>query len=262
MNWEILYNPVAFADRLNDKRDSAAYMYFEEDRARLQELMDRGYDGRAERSGRALGRGATAVMGGDLAAYDAETARRAEANRPKYGPYAEAAQMGADQRAGEINANLARQLALAEGRGPSLAAQQYRSAQQEGVNASASIAAGRGAAAQRLAAQNIARSNAGLAAGVTEARTREQLGHQTAYNQALQSAQKMDADREALNVQLQQQTAAANQQAYLDLLAKQLGLSVGELQERMFNAQQPTYGDRLINAWSFGLAGAGGAGGG
>lgn len=258
-NWDILYNPVAFGKKLNDKRDDTQthLPYWKEDRRRLQSLMDYGYDrdpmeGRTERG---LSRGFAAATGRNTEEYDAQRA----VNRPKYGPYSEAAQLGADPRAGEINANLARQLAMAEGRGPSLAEQQYRTAQQENVAAQASLAAGgRGAQGQRFAAQNIARSQAGLASGVAEARTREQMAAQSAYNQSIQSAQGADAERAALNAQLQQQTGQANQQAYMTLLAQQLGLSEAELRARMQNVQQPSFGDRLTSGISGGLAGYGG----
>lgn len=257
--------------KLNEKQHGTQtnLPYFKTDRRRLQHLMTYGEEPPPPEQewGRALRAGVQAAMGGK--GQGATTSQKpmpvdeAAAVRRTYGPYAEAAVMADDPRRGDIDANLARQLAMAEGRGPSLAAQQYRSAQQENVAAQASLAAGgRGAQGQRFAAQNIGRSQAGLASGVAEARTREQMAAQGAYNQSLQSAQQADNERNALNAQLQQQTNQGNQEAYLQLLAAQLGLSEAELKARMQNVQQPSHGDRLINAWSFGLGGMAQGGGG
>lgn len=207
------WNPSNYGGSMTDitewagqQQGATALPYFEQDRARLQGMLDRS------------------------------------------GPYGEVVQAGPDQYRGSVDENLRYQRALARGEGPSLAEQSFRSASAQGLaNARSLAAGGRGAQGARFAAANIGRQQAGMAAGLAEARTREMLGAQSAYNQALQGAQASAYGRDALNAQLRQQTGLANQQAYLDILAKQLGLSRDQLQAGMANSQLPTNADRVLN---------------
>jgi hypothetical protein len=142
---------------------------------------------------------------------------RTRKETPLYGPYQkDPVQLGEDARRAEVNAALQRQLDLSEGRGPSLAAQQYAAANQDTQAGLMSMAAGgRGAQGARFAAQQRARVGAGMASGIAEARTREQMAAMQQYNQGLSNAQQADYAREALNAQLQQQQQQGNQAAWL-----------------------------------------------
>jgi hypothetical protein len=101
-------------------------------------------------------------------------------------------------------------------------------------------------AAAREAMMQQGRVGQGMAAGVAQARTQEQLGAQSALAQAL-------GQRDQLN-----------QNAYLDVLGKQLGLSEAELRAMIANQQykvgmagQPTNGQKWVGALSGGLGGLG-----
>lgn len=210
---------------------SVALPYFEEDRARLQGLL----------GGRSPYLGAAPQLGAD--------------------PYSAGYQQ------------LVRQLQdQAAGRGPSLAEQSVRAqgAQAAGQIAS-SAAGGRSAQGSRFAAQQIAGLNQGLAQQVGEARLREQLAAQGALQGALGAGSAAAFNREALNAQLAQRGAEANQRAYLEVLGAQLGLSQQQLQALIERsrvaASQPSALDRILGllggtgaaAGSTGGAGAGGA---
>lgn len=100
-----------------------------------------------------------------------------------------------------------------EGRGPSAADQAYRQASQDSLSQQAALAHGGSAMQARQALLNQGHIQQGLTAGVTQARTAEQSQALGQYQQAL-----------AINAQLQQGSNLANQNAYLDILNKQLAL--------------------------------------
>jgi hypothetical protein len=142
----------------------------------------------------------------------------------------QASQVGASQQQHNANALVSQLQMQADGRGPSLAGQQYKNAHQEGVAGMKALAAGgRGAQGARYAAGNIGRQNAGLASGLAEATTREQMAARSQLGQAIGQADNMDYQRQAMNAQLTQQASQANQQAYYSALAHQLGLSQQQL---------------------------------
>jgi hypothetical protein len=108
----------------------------------------------------------------------------------------------------------------ASGQGPSLAQDAYRGAQQDNTAALGSMARGSASpAAARQAMLQQQRSGQGMAQGLATARTQEQLGAQGALGQALQG-------RDSIN-----------QNAYLQVLAAQLGLSEGQLRAMLGNQQ-------------------------
>ena len=101
----------------------------------------------------------------------------------------------------------------AAGNGPSVAEQAYSRAQGDTTAALASMAQGSASpAAARQAQIQRQRVGQGMASGLAEARTGEMLAGQNALSQAL-------AQRDTLN-----------QNAYLDVLGKQLGMSRDQLQ--------------------------------
>lgn len=101
----------------------------------------------------------------------------------------------------------------AAGRGPSLAMDAYRTASQDTTAGLSSMAHGSASpAAARQAMIQQGRVGQGLAAGLATARTQEQMGAQSALAGAL-------GQRDTLN-----------QNAYLDVLAKQLGMSRAEME--------------------------------
>lgn len=133
----------------------------------------------------------------------------------------------------------------ASGQGPSLAEQQYRSAAQDTTNSLSSMARGSASpAAARQAMIQRGRVGQGMAAGVATARTQEQMAATSALSQALSSRDQI------------------NSNAYLDLLAAQLGLSRAQLDALTGNADRAAnkkIADRQAKAakWSAigGLAG-------
>lgn len=140
--------------------------------------------------------------------------------------------VGEDPYAGDYRALIDQLRAQSEGRGPSLAEQQYRRASGDNMAQQAALArGGRSLGAGRQAAQNMGSISQGLASGVAEARTREQLGAQQALNSVIGGASQSTFARDQLN-----------SQAYMQTLAAQLGLSVSELNALMGNAQSNSQG--------------------
>lgn len=108
----------------------------------------------------------------------------------------------------------------AAGRGPSIAGDAYKQASQDTTASIGSIAAGSGSpAAARQAVLQQGRVGQGLAQGYASARNQEMVGAQSALAGAL-------SQRDQLN-----------QNAYLDILAKQLGLSRDQLAALQGNQQ-------------------------
>lgn len=147
-------------------------------------------------------------------------------------PWASAPQVGADPYSRNWNGLLTQLQRQADGTGPSLAAQQYQNATNDNIAAQAALArsgnTGAGAAA-RQAALGAGQAQQGLAAGVAEARTREQMAAQQQLQGAITGAGGAAFQRDALNAQLTSQANQANQAAYLDMLSKQLGISVEQI---------------------------------
>lgn len=108
----------------------------------------------------------------------------------------------------------------ANGQGPSLAGMQYRQAMQDTTSNLSSMAQGSGnpmAARQALIQQG--RVGQGMASGLAQADIQERQAAQSALQNALGSRDQL------------------NQQAYLNILAAQLGLSEGQLRALMSNQQ-------------------------
>lgn len=132
----------------------------------------------------------------------------------------------------------------------SLAMQQYGAMHNRGL--AAQMAMARSAApgtspalAGRQASMAQGRMNQGLAAGMAEARTKERLGAQGALAGVLGGAAQADQGYQGLAATQQR----SNQQAFLDLLAKQLGLSEGQMRGQLgqpLNAGGPTNLERLF----------------
>lgn len=102
-----------------------------------------------------------------------------------------------------------------KGIGPSLAGQAYNAGNQNAMAGQLAMAHGSGSAgAGRMAAQNLGNIQQGQAQGYAQARTGEQLGAMSQLGGALNSASQN-------NFQFQH----ANQQAWLDMLMQQLGLT-------------------------------------
>jgi hypothetical protein len=85
------------------------------------------------------------------------------------------------------------------------------------------------ALAGRQAAMGMGRMNQGLSQGMTAARTQERLGAQGALAGVLGGAAQADQGYQGLAATQQR----ANQQAFLDLLGKQLGLSEGQMRGQL-----------------------------
>jgi hypothetical protein len=147
-------------------------------------------------------------------------------------PWQTAPGVAKDPYQGDWRGLIAQLQGQAAGTGPSLAAQQYQNATNDNIAAQAAMArsgnTGAGVNA-RQAAIGAGRAQQGLAAGVAEARTREQMAASQALQGALQGAGGASFQRDALRAQLEGQANAGNQGAYLDMLAKQLGLSVEQI---------------------------------
>lgn len=189
-------------------------------------------------------------------------------------PYGQAAQVGG----GTYDQNYANYVKgledMAAGRGPSLAEKQYKAASaQQMQNVAAQGASGRGN--PNIAARHVAEGQAqigqGLAAGVAQARTNEQMQAQQQLGGALAGASQNEYQRQALNAQLQQQSNLANQQAWLQMLQQKMGLSSEQAQNLLgyyqaLAAQQgafansPTGFDRFMNVIGT-IGGLGGLGG-
>lgn len=95
----------------------------------------------------------------------------------------------------------------AQGRGPSVGAQQYAMANKDAMSNQIALSRGRGAGAARNAQNQLGQLGAGLAAGSALARTREQMNAQQLLQGSLTAAGQMDFQR-----------AAANQQMYANAL--------------------------------------------
>lgn len=186
-------------------------------------------------------------------------------------PIAQTSQVGQDPYRGDWSSLIAQLQAQARGEGPSLAEQQYRAAQQDTVSALTSQGRASGSAgAGRMAAQRIGQAGQGLAQGVAQARTAEQMGAYGMLTGALTGGSNSAFQREGLNAQLGQsannlnaqlQAGAnqSNQQAWLTMLGQQLGLSEAQLQALIaqlnaqagvdqVNAGQPSAFDQLLGA--------------
>lgn len=106
----------------------------------------------------------------------------------------------------------------AAGRGPSVAQDAYAQASQNTTANLRSMANGSSSpAAARMAMMEQGRVGQGMAQGLASARTQEQLGAQSALGQALGARDQL------------------NQNAYLDVLRNQLGLSNGQLRAAELN---------------------------
>lgn len=134
---------------------------------------------------------------------------------------------------------------MASGTAPSLAEMQYRSASMDTTSALSSMARGSASpAAARQAMIQQGRVGQGMAAGVAQARTNEQMQANNALIQALGSRDQL------------------NQNAYLDMLAAKLGLSRAELEALSGNKDreaQKKIADKQASAAKWGAI-AGGAG--
>lgn len=108
----------------------------------------------------------------------------------------------------------------ASGQGPSLAEMDYRRAAQDTVAALGSLSRGSATpGAARAAMIQQGRIGQGMAAGLAQARTAEQMAAQQALTGALGARDQL------------------NQNAYLNVLAQQLGLSMGQLNALQGNQQ-------------------------
>lgn len=116
----------------------------------------------------------------------------------------------------------------AQGLGPSVAQQAYgQAAQDTNAALSAQVAGTANPANARTALIQRGRTGQGMAQGLAQARTQEQLGAQSALAQALGARDQM------------------NQNAYLQVLGAQLGLSEAQLRALIANQQ---YGVGMQNA--------------
>ncbi len=139
---------------------------------------------------------------------------------------------------------------MANGTGPSLAAQQYKQAQGANVAAQAALShSGRGPQAAYQAQQNIAKVGAGLAQGSADARLKERMAALGQLGSAIGSADQSDAQR-----------SIANQSALLNLLGQQTGLSIAQMQTLMQKYQidmsQPGWFDKFMKVLPYVAAGA------
>ena len=119
--------------------------------------------------------------------------------------------MGANPYASQQNALIQQLMAQAQGRGPSLAAQQYAAANQDAMANQVAMSRGRGGGAMYAAQNQLGQLGQGLAAGSAMARTREQLGAQQLAQGSITAAGQADYQR-----------ALANQQMYAQALANMM----------------------------------------
>ena len=116
----------------------------------------------------------------------------------------------------------------------SQAMQNYQAGNQRGMANQLAMARSGGpgvspALAGRQAAMGMGRLNQGLSQGMTAARTQERLGAQGALAGVLGGAANADQGYQGLQATQQR----SNQQAFLDLLGKQLGLSEGQMRGQL-----------------------------
>lgn len=125
--------------------------------------------------------------------------------------------------AGNWRANVNQLQARADGSGPSVAGNAYRSASQNALSQQLAMSrGGRSAGAGRQAAQGLGQVNQGMAAGYASARDQEMVNAQQALQGALAGADNSGLQREK-----------ANQDAWLTMLAAKLGVSKAQLQGLM-----------------------------
>lgn len=115
------------------------------------------------------------------------------------------AYMGQNPYASQQNALLDQLMAQAQGKGPSLAQQQYRAANQDAMANQVALSRGRGAGAVSSSAQQMGQLGQGLAAGAAQARTQEQMAAQQNLQQSLSAAGQMDYQRALANQSMYQQ---------------------------------------------------------
>lgn len=128
---------------------------------------------------------------------------------------------------GEWGSLISQLQATAAGTGPSVAQDAYRNAQQDSRSALGSMARGSASpGAARAAMMQQGRIGQGMASGLATARTQEMLGAQGALTSALGARDQL------------------NQNAYLDVLAKQLGLSKDQLMALTGNADRKAAKDK------------------
>lgn len=192
----------------------------------------------------------------------------------KGNPYMQGAQLGQSQYDRDLRGNITQLQNMAAGRGPSLAEGQYRQASDTALQQQMAMAqSGRGNAARsaRNAAVGQAQIGQGLASGVAQARTNEQMGAIGQLTGALGQAGSLEMQRQGLQAQLNQQANMQNQQAFMQMLAAKLGLSEAQaqnllgyagLQAGMYGADKgaPTAFDKLLNIFGT-VTGMGGLGG-
>lgn len=140
------------------------------------------------------------------------------------GPY-----MGGSPYAGGFSALVKQLQDRAAGNGPSIAGDAWNAANQQAMSTQMGMATGgRSAGAARQAATNIGNIQGGMATGYASARNQEMIGAQGALQGALTAGDQADFNRQR-----------ANQTAWLDVLAQQLGLTKAQLQGIMAGMSQP-----------------------
>lgn len=113
--------------------------------------------------------------------------------------------VGANPYQDQQNALIQQLMAQSQGRGPSLAVQQYQAANQDAMANQLAMSRGRGAGAARNAGVQMGQMSQGLAGGSALARTREQMAAQQQLQGSLTSAGQMDFQRAKANQAMYQQ---------------------------------------------------------
>ena len=180
------------------------------------------------------------------------------------GPYAQGQQIGAGAYDEDMRNYITGLQNRAAGRGESLAEKQYKSAADQGMQQTASLAAsGRGnpGMAGRQAQQANSQITQGLAQGSSTAKLQEMMGANQQLGQALGMADQSNFNRQSANAQLAQQTGAQNQAAFMQMLQTKYGMSSEQAQNFLGYYQamaqqnaaamgQPTTGDKMLNIFS------------
>lgn len=119
---------------------------------------------------------------------------------------------------GNYNGLISQLQQSANGEGPSLAGDAYNRASGDAVAAQAAFSHGNNAGAARQAAMNIGGIQQGLAQGYGAARNQEVMGARGQLGQVVQAADQSQLQRDK-----------ANQEAWLNMLAQQMGLTRAQL---------------------------------
>lgn len=161
-----------------------------------------------------LGSQAINWIGGNQGTANAQTDRGLTSGALAQGsPY-----MGANPYAGNYNQLINTLQGRANGQGPNLAGDAYNQAAANAQNEVASLARGNSPGAARAAIQQYGNIGQGLANGYATARNQEMVGATGQLGQALNGASNANF-----------QTQQANQQAWLQILAQQLGLTKAQM---------------------------------